>query len=78
MTDKENRTRQCELAWRTAHIALREARSNLEHGYAKLKADMEREYLKLKLDVERAEIIAQSAESDLDTAKAELARGYTA
>jgi hypothetical protein len=77
MTEKENRVAQSEAAVRTAQVKVRETKSALEHGYAKAKADFEREYERLKCDAERATIELDREQAWLETAKAELARGYS-
>lgn len=78
MTDKENRVKQCELQVRTAKTRVAEARSALEHGYVRAKADFEREYSRLKCELERATIDVEREEGFLAAAKAELARGFEA
>lgn len=76
MTDKENRVKQCELNLRMSEIKFREAKSALDHGYAKAKAELEKEYDKLKLDLEKAEVEMERDKAYLETANADLARGF--
>lgn len=77
MTDKENRVKQCECMVRAAELKVREAKNALEHGYAQAKAEMEQKYEKLKCEAERAMVELTREQAWLETAKAELARGYS-
>lgn len=60
MTHREVKIARGQCDVRKQESKVREAQHNLEHGYAKAKAEMEREYAKLKAELEREMIELES------------------
>jgi hypothetical protein len=77
MNEKERNVKVSEADLLIAKARVREAKSALEHGYTKLKADMEREYEKLKCEYQRAAQEMEKEQAYLDYSHAELAKGYS-
>lgn len=77
MTEKQYQVQRAKLDVQKAEIALREARSQLEHGAAAAKATYDREYDKLKLAVEQAAVAVEWEKAWLQRKEAELEEPWT-
>ena len=76
MTDISHRVRRQKLVVQERETRVRDAKSSMECGYIKLKAEFERDYEHLKTEYERACIILEREKNVLEEAIEEADRGY--
>lgn len=78
MTDKEYLVKTCEIDVRRQELKVREAKTAMEEGRKKLKAEFDAEVSKLQTAYESAFLDLEREQNFLERAKAEVARGYEA
>ena len=76
MTDISHRVRRQKLVVQERETRVRDAKSSMEYGYIKLKAEFERDYERLKKEYGRACIILEREKNVLEEAIEEADRGY--
>lgn len=74
--ERENRVKRCKIDIKTQESKVREARSNLEHGFTKAKAVFEQEYAKLKFDLDREEYRLEMERAYLESAENDLLKPF--
>lgn len=77
MTQRENRVRQCELDVRVSESKVAEAKSAMDNGYKRLKAEFDAAYDKLKQEYQRASIHLEQEMAHLETAKSAADQPYS-
>lgn len=76
MTEKDFKVKRMEFDVREQETRVRDAKLELDLGYARLKADFEKEYAKLKSTYEREVIKLEREKTYLAVARSELDKGF--
>lgn len=74
MNEKELEVKRAELSLQRQGTRIKDAKSELENGYLKLKAEFDKEYSKLKNAYERELLDYRECEAALENAKEQLAK----
>ena len=76
MNDKELNVKLAELAVRDQLTQVRDAKTDLEEGYKRLKAKMDLNYAVLKSEYERQQILLEEKNAYLENAKHDLVKHF--
>lgn len=77
MTEKERQVAVSRAEVKIQETRVRDARTALDQGYLKLKAEFDEAYAILKSDLEREQLKLDKEKAYLEEAEAELARGFS-